>query len=156
MTTATMIRVPVRTWQVKAILAAMIGAPLSGLYDERSGTYLAGAAEQLRDSSTTDALIDAYAEERAPIAAIEELLFALRSLTPGPEAVLEVPSEYGLLEKLDGVIDELAGEKVSGYNPHVQVANQRQVAEATIIAIDLRDELVGLMDLRDELLGGGA
>jgi hypothetical protein len=136
--TTTMMRVPVRTWQEKAILCSVIGGPLLGLH-ESQGIYLGNVAEQLYDETSTDQLIDAYLESRAPITVIEQLLATLRQITPAPDAALAVPAEFGLLERLDEEIQELAGLNVSEFLPHVKHADQRQVAEATVIAIDLRE-----------------
>ena len=61
MTTATetSIRVPVRTWQEKAIVVSVLCSPLAGLWEGFDG-YVGGVHDHLYASTSTDELIDTY------------------------------------------------------------------------------------------------
>jgi hypothetical protein len=144
--TATAIRVPVRTWREKAILASTIGEPLAGHYEQlgASNFGLPCVERLLHDDQAVDCAIDAYTENecRTSIASIERLLEALRDVAPGPDATLELPDGFQLLANLEELIDELANCNVR--DMLVEVPTQRDIAEATVLAIDLRDELAGV------------
>jgi hypothetical protein len=143
MTTATetTIRVPVRTWKEKAILASVLSRPLAGLREGFNG-YVGGVHEHLSASTATDELIDGYFAGRPEIESIEAALRSLRQIAPGPDATLEVPASLSLLEVLDDEIQHLVTtdveELLKGPYP-----SRRELAAATIVAIDLRDELAG-------------
>lgn len=142
--TATTTKVPVRDWREKAILAAIISKPLPHHYERLASAYaleLPNIEYLLHDDRAVDVAIDAYTDARAPIVAIETLLAALRDVTPGPEATLELPDgDVQLLHNLDELIDEFADCNVVDLAGAV---SQRAIAEATVLTIDLRDELVG-------------
>jgi hypothetical protein len=159
MTTATetSTRVPVRTWQEKAILCSAIAARLTGLHEAHDWLGSSEVRTELVDEAATDRRIDAYMDSVAPIVAIEQALAALRATTPGPDASIEVPAimsdtsystdeppgQFGLLENLNEVIEYLVECDVEKFLPHVDHPPQRAIAEATVVAIDLRDELAG-------------
>jgi hypothetical protein len=134
-------QVPVRTWREKAILASVLCNPLSSLWDGFDG-YVGGVHAQLYASSSTDDIIDEYFGRRPQVDAIESLLRSLRGIAPGPDATLEVPPGFPLLEKLDEEIRDLVStdvdELLKGPYP-----SRREIAEASIVAIDLREELGG-------------
>jgi hypothetical protein len=146
MTTATTIRVPVRTWQEKAILAAAIGAPLRYIETNHDAFELGETYVHLLAEVATDGLIDEYfhklPEGSVDVRAIEHALRSLRAMAPGPDAVLEIPADLGLLKMLDEQIADLVSLDVEGLMPHVEHPDRRTMAEATLVAIDLRDELV--------------
>jgi hypothetical protein len=144
--TATDIRVPVRTWQEKAVLATAIGAPLYSLTD--SNDHVGGGNEFLAGPEAANILIDAYRDRRAEIRSTEALLYALRDIEPGPDSVLVVPGEYGVVEALSRAIEELVETDISRLYAHAQMTSQRQIAEATVVAIDLRD---GVSDLEEAM-----
>lgn len=142
MTTATetTTRVPVRTWQQKAILASALCSHLAGLWEGFNG-YIGGPHEQFYASTSSDDLIDVYFNRRPEIESIEAVLRSLRQVTPGPGVTVEVPTSFPLLEELDNAIQHLVTTDVEKLlkGPY---PSRRQIAEATIVAIDLRDELV--------------
>jgi hypothetical protein len=105
--------------------------------------WLGDLSKELVDDAATDRLIDNYMDEVEPIAEIERLLAALRSISPGPDAVLDVPTGFGLLPKLDRQIEYLVEYDVKQLLPHVEHPPQRAIAEATVMAIDLRAEIAG-------------
>jgi hypothetical protein len=137
MTTATdtTMRVPVRTWQEKAILAAAISNGHGGRYEEFDG-HIGWATDLLDGGGAVDNAIDAFEERRAEIADRERLLSSLRRIAPRHDAALEVPADLPLLAMLNATIGELVEADARS-----EQINQRQIAEATITAIDLRDEL---------------
>ncbi len=138
--TATIIRVPVRTWQEKAILAAAIGDGLSGAWERFDG-HAGSNFDHLVDSSATDTLIDDYFGRRPEILMAEEILRALRRITPGPGSTIDIPLEARLLKRLDSEISDMAEMDIDSILvPH---PSRREMAEALIVAIDLRDELAG-------------
>lgn len=138
--TATTIRVPVRTWLEKAILASTIAGPLTGLWEgfnADAGFY----HDHLMGPSATDQIIDGYFGRRPEILVIERALRDLRAITPGPDAVLEVSPEVGLVGHLDNEIEHLVSCDVDELL--VEHPSRREIAEALIVAIDLRDEIAG-------------
>jgi hypothetical protein len=143
--TSTAIRVPVRTWQEKAILAAAISSPLAGMWEGFDG-HVGFCHDQLLNKDATDRLIDRYFGERPEITIIENLLRSLRAITLGPDAVLEVPTEFGLLEGLDDEIKDMSSLDVSELLPHVDHPDQREMAAATIVAIDYQQTIAALYD----------
>jgi hypothetical protein len=138
--TSTPIRVPVRTWQEKAILASAISSPLADLWEGFDG-HVGFSYDHLLNTDATDHLIDEYFNQRPEITIIENLLRSLRAITPGPDVVLEVPAEFGLLKGLDEEIKDMSSD-VSELLPHVERPGQREMAAATVVAIDLLDDLV--------------
>lgn len=141
-TAARSMRVPVRTWRERAILAAAIGTPLYGLWEQLDGE-LGSASDHLLDEGATDGLIDSYFERRPGILVIEQLLKALRTIVPGPDAVLEVPAGYDVCKALAEEVSDMASYDVEALLPHVKHPSRREMAEATIVAIDLLAEITG-------------
>ncbi|MGH2904278.1 MAG: hypothetical protein ACRDK7_11965 [Solirubrobacteraceae bacterium] len=140
---ATTIRVPVRTWQQKAILASMVVHQLRSLYEEKERFICGDIYDHLMDETATDRLIDSYVGEGTEIVAAERLLFDIRAVVPGPDAALGIPEGYNLAARLEATIDDLCELDVDSLLPHVEHPSRREMAAATIVAIDLRDELSG-------------
>jgi hypothetical protein len=140
MTTATAatIRVPVRTWQEKAILAYVLAYPLYDLYETRSHDIRLGEVEQhLEDEGASQRLLNGYHDQVEPIKVIESYLSSLEALVPGPDAVLELSSRVPVLQGLDDAIESLVSEpRADGVRRKL-----RGKLERAIVASDLRDEL---------------
>lgn len=134
------IRVPVRTWREKAILAAAIASPLGGLW-EAFDAHIGFSHDHLMRPDRTNQIIDDYFARRPEIVCIEAVLRHLRAITPGPEMILEVPVEVDVLKQLDAEIQHLASTDVDellGDHP-----SRREAAKALIEAIDLRAAVGG-------------
>jgi hypothetical protein len=138
MTTATetTIRVPVRTWQEKAILAYVLAYPLYNLYETCAHNIRLGEAEQhLEDEGASQRLLNGYHGHVEPIKVIESHLSTLEELVPGPDTVLELSRRVPVLEGLDDAIESLVS--------NTRADGVRGKLEGAIVAINLRDELVG-------------
>jgi hypothetical protein len=140
MTTATATRVPVRTWQEKALVASAICNPLNGLWEGFDG-HAGFVHDHLLDRNASDRLIDSYFARRPEIVLIEGLLRTLRDVEPGPDAALTIPGEFDIVKALSDEIDHMTETDVNELV--VDHPSRRAVAEAIIVAIDLLDELVG-------------
>lgn len=133
--TATALRVPVRTWQAKAILTAAIGEGF-GLDPGPSVGFVESFLLDERDANDA---IDRFRSEREEDVKAEAVLFALRDLEPGPTATLNVPSDFDVGRRLAEIVDTLLAMKP----PPSGRPSQREIAEAVIVAVDLRDEILG-------------
>jgi hypothetical protein len=148
-------RVPVRTALEKAILAVTFAQAVhseaealgrdDGLDDLWCGT------KAWSEPNGTDQMIDRCQGRREGLRRAEELLDALRALTPGKDAGVDVPGCYGLLERLDNTIQSLKetdADDLIGCE-----CTQRQIAEATIAAIDLQETVA---QIQEAMAGGDA
>lgn len=138
-------RVPVRTWREKAILgetfarsAAMRAAEFGdnpGMLDEIWLT------DEIHAGDCLDTKIDNYAAQRDRFLTADTLLLALRRMSPGPGAALEIPPGFDILGELDHTIQGLEETTVADLvDPR---CSQRDIAEATTTAYALRDEITG-------------
>lgn len=136
--TATTLRVPVRTWREKAILAASISSKLPSIEGIESPVSWVDEL-LLGGEGETDRQIDAACGAWRYVEETLATLRALRSIEPGADAGLEVSAV--ILEWLSDQIDYMAEtDSDSMTNEHI---SRREWANTLIIAIDLRDELVG-------------
>jgi hypothetical protein len=137
--TDTTLRVPVRTWREKALLAAAIAGRMPRL--EGIDTKAGFIEELLLSESHADRLLDEHFEAWAYVEALQSVLRALRGIEPGPDAYLEVPSGIDIQRYLGEQVDyigETNVDEMRGEHP-----SKREWAEALIAGVDLRDGLAG-------------
>ena len=150
MTTVTATRqgvrqVPVPTELAKAILGYTFAYPLTGLYEALDPVGMGGADSLdhwIVDGA--DSVLDSYVAAMQKIRGHEALLLSLRDVVPGKDAAVQVPDDFGLLFALDETISHLVEEDVSKLTSPRW--SQRQVAEATVAAIDYQQTILALYD----------
>jgi hypothetical protein len=157
MTTATTTKtsaaqqVPVPTELAKTVLGITFGSALDAQLDPVTMSMNPGEIGESDSfiANGADDVISEYLTDMQRFHDAETLLLSLRGLKPGKDATITVPDDLGLLEMLDSTIESLAENKVSVHGS----ITQRQVAEATIAAIDLQETIA---QLREAAAGAGA
>lgn len=157
MTTATKTsaaqQVPVPTELAKTVLGITFGSALDAQLDPVTMSMNPGEIGEGNSfiANGADDVISKYLTDMQRFHDVETLLLSLRGLKPGKDATITVPDDFGLLEALDEMICHLVEEDVSKTTS--SRCSQRQVAEATIVAIDLQETVA---QLREAAAGGDA
>jgi hypothetical protein len=137
-------QVPVPTELAKTVLGITFGSALDAQLDPVTMDMNPGEIGNNNSfiANGADDVISKYLTDMQRFHDVETLLLSLRGLKPGKDATITVPDDFGLLEMLDSTIESLAEDKVSIHGP----VTQRQVAEATIAAIDLQETVAQLRE----------
>lgn len=140
--TETTIRVPVRTWQEKAILAAALtgGMPRVEGIETKAGFI----EDLLLSSPCLDRLLDLHFAAWAHAEELQNALRDLRAIEPGPHAWLDVAPGVDIQRYLDEQVVYMGDTNVDELL--CEHPSKRDWAEATVTAIDLLDELVNAIE----------
>ena len=137
--------VPVPTALTKAVLAGALGHFVANLVEGLVTPALEGLwsiDEYLIDDGSADAMVDDYTAAIAPALEGLNALLSLRRVAPGDGVSVSLPiAQSTLLSALGSAIEYLTETDVSEFL--YRSCSQRQVAEALIVAIDLRDGMGG-------------
>jgi hypothetical protein len=135
-------KLPIRTWQEKALVAAMLASSVPDHHGSLQAAFFLSANEALLSPDATDRALLTYRWERRQLGELERLLFALRRIEPAPGAVLDLPPAFEVRTALDELISDVA--RLAGGGellPHVEQPPQSTMVDALALAVRLRDGL---------------
>lgn len=139
-----MTKLPIRSWQERALVAAMLAASVPSQHEALQGdAFFLSANEALLSPDAVDKALLDYRWKRRKLSELEALLFTLRKITPGPDAWLEFPPAFDLRAGLDETARDVATLIAEPLLPHVEQPPATQMVDALVLAVFMRESLGG-------------